>query len=363
MTVFRANKLVDEAGAAYGVKHVNNKPRVSSMEYLKDIAEGNVPGHTPWSKMGYTPTLTTADSDVWSLAGVYTFSTSASKWEVLSSDNTQDIGTIIHSGTLSDAGGSKTTLVKAGENFLTTTAAGDCIVIDAAGTTPEWGYITSVDSDTQVTFAGGLSSGGTGASRATYAIVDASAKTGAQVIKFDYLTTLFAQKTEIIILNGTTVVDSVNTDCYRVNSFRVIATGSGAKPVGNLTLRLDGGSAASTVRSYITAGFTRARNTIYTVPAGLNLYVVQYAASYATTGNANKEFGRLYTRANLDPATRFNTGALFYPYTEIAMQNATTVIHLECPTKIPAGTDIKVSGIASAAGIATAMLRGWLETA
>lgn len=31
--------LVDENGLPYGVKHVNNKPRVSSVDYLYDILE------------------------------------------------------------------------------------------------------------------------------------------------------------------------------------------------------------------------------------------------------------------------------------------------------------------------------------
>ena len=35
----------DENDVAYGIKHVGNKPRVSSMDYLYDIAEGNIPNH------------------------------------------------------------------------------------------------------------------------------------------------------------------------------------------------------------------------------------------------------------------------------------------------------------------------------
>lgn len=358
-------QMVDENGVLYGVKHVQNKPRVSAMTYLQDIGEGNIANHTPWTKIGYTPTLNTTDSDIWSAAGVYSFSTSAAKWEVVSSDNTQDIGTVIKGDAVgdtvtSDAGGSLTTLVDADVDFTgaTAVAIGDCVILDPHGTTPEWGFVTTVAAHT-LTCAGGFSHGGTGASR-KYAVVDASAKTGAQVIEFDYLTTAFAEKSEIVVLNGTTVVDTVNTDCYRVNAFRVIAAGSGAKPVGNLTIRIDGGGAT---KSYIIAGFTRARNIIYTVPAGKVLFVTQFSAAYATTGNANKEYGRLYTRANLAPGTQFSSGNIFYPFTEILTQNSTVIVHIECPTKLPAGTDIKVSGIASATGVASCVLRGWLENA
>ena len=52
-------QFVDESGVPYGVKHVDNKPRVSSMSYLYDIAEGNVSGHSSWGIQGYHPTVDT----------------------------------------------------------------------------------------------------------------------------------------------------------------------------------------------------------------------------------------------------------------------------------------------------------------
>ena len=252
-----------------------------------------------------------------------------------------------------------TTLVDSGANFTgaTAVAVGDCVILDKSGAVPEWGYVSAVVSATELTIAGGFSSGGSGSGRA-YAIVDKSAYTGAHAAKIEYLTGTLAEKSEIVILNGTTAVDTVNTDFYRVNSFRIIAAGSGAKLVGNLTLRADG---AGTVYSYISAGFTRARNIMYTVPASKTLYVIQWSASYSITGNPNKEYGRLYTRANIEPSTKFNTGAIFYPYTEIAMQNNTVAITYELPTRLPAGTDIKVSGLATVSGVVSTVLRGWLE--
>jgi hypothetical protein len=357
MSNFAYVGLKDENGVAYGVKHVNNKPRVSSMPYLYDIAEGNVANHTPWSKIGYTPTMGTTESDVWSLAGAYVFPPSAMQMEAISS-NAADAGVVLHSGTTTDAGGSTTTLIKTGENFLTNTAVGDCVLLDPAGTTPEWGIITAINSDTQITFAGGLSSGGTGASRGVYAIIDKSNSAGAHLVKVDYLTGAYAEKSEIITLNGATAVATTNTDIFRINSFRIIFAGTDEKATGNLSVRE---TDDSPVYSYITAGFTRARNCAFTVPASKTLYVVQYSASWATTGNANKEYARVYTRANVEPSTRFNTGGLFYAYTEISMQNSTVVVDFDLPTKLPAKTDIKVSGIATATGAATVVLRGWLE--
>jgi hypothetical protein len=348
---------LDTTGAYAGFKNIDGKPRVSTMAYLFDMAEGNISGHTPWVKIGYNPVVGTTEEDVWSNGGTYVFCTTAGKWEVVSSDNTQDIGTSIKSGT--STGGSTTTLIDSGANFnaATAVAVGDCVILDKSGTTPEWGYVTEVTSDTTLTLSGGFSSGGTGSGRA-YNVIDKSAYTNAQAVKIEYLTSAYATKSEIVIMNGTTAVDTVNTDLFRVNSFRIIATGTNNNCLGNITLSADG---AGTTYSFITAGFTRARNIIYTVPAGKTLYITHWSASYSTTGNANKEYGRMYTRANIEPSTKFKTGSLFYPYTEIAMQNATTVIEFSCPTKIPATTDIKVSGVATANGAMSTVLRGWIE--
>lgn len=355
-------RFLDENGAAYGIKHVNNKPRISSMPYLYDIAEGNVSGHTSWSKIGFNGALVAdTEADLWSATGVYTFPTAAAGMEVVSSDNTQDIGTVIkgavNNSVQADAGGSTTTLVDADVDFgaATAVAAGDCVILDPYGTTPEWGYVTTVATNT-LTCAGGFSSGGTGASR-YYAVLDKSAKTGAHAVKIEYLTSAYATKTEIVALNGTTVIPTVNTDLFRIQSFRVIATGTGNKPVGNLSLR---NLADTPVYSYISAGFTRARNSAYTVPAAKTLYISEFAVSYGYKTNTT-HYCRIYTRANMEAATGFNTGNLFYPFTEIICSNNSQLVRLDIPTKLTQKTDIKVSALATYAGAASVALRGWLE--
>jgi hypothetical protein len=351
-----AAKLIDEAGVAYGVKHVNNKPRVSAMPYTYDIAEGNVPDHVAWSKIGFTPTMNTTESDVWSAAGVYTFQTTAAAREVVSSNNA-DIGVSIKTG--NSTGGSTTTLIDAGANFTAATAVaiGDLVILDKSGAVPEYGWVTAVTSATELAIAGGFSSGGTGSGRA-YAIVDTSANAAGHAVRIGYLTTAFAEKYEIVILNGTGAVATVNNDIYRINSFRLIAAGSNFKPTGNLTLRV---AAAGATMSFITAGFTRARNIIYTVPANKILYVTSFTGSFATTGNANKEYARLYTRATQESG--FRTQNVFQAYTEISLQNSVYQIMFVEPTPLKSGVDIKVSGVSTAAGIASVALRGWLEVA
>ncbi|KKN73939.1 hypothetical protein LCGC14_0395040 [marine sediment metagenome] len=68
-----ATQLVDENGVPYGVKHIDNKPRVSAMSYLLDIAEGNVPNHTSVNKFGQNPAVGATLEDVWGYSALYDY--------------------------------------------------------------------------------------------------------------------------------------------------------------------------------------------------------------------------------------------------------------------------------------------------
>jgi hypothetical protein len=350
---------IDTTGAYNGFKNVDGNPRVVNQTYLEQIAEGNVTGHTPWSKVGFNPAITTTMEDIWSAGGTYVFPLSALAMQVVSSSaGDEDLGTVIHSGATTGSGGSTTTISVTGENFLTTTAVGDLIILEAAGTTPEWAYITEVTSNTVLTFAGGLSSGGTGASRGTYSVIDVSATTGAHAVKIDYLDSTYAAKSEIVILNGDTAVATVAT-MLRINSFRVISAGTTGACVGNLTLEAVVGGQDY---GYITAGYTRARNNMYTVPLGKTLYVNMWQVGAATNNDTKVQTARVMTRANREPATGFLSNC-FYGYTEMLVTNENGGIYFPIPTKLAAKTDIKVSaiGLTGFSGSVTSVLRGWLE--
>ena len=68
----QATKFVDENGTPYGVSHANNKPRVSSMPYLFDIAEGNVPNHYGLNKFGHSDDAD-ANEEIWDGEAVYEY--------------------------------------------------------------------------------------------------------------------------------------------------------------------------------------------------------------------------------------------------------------------------------------------------
>lgn len=72
-------------------KYADGKPRVSAVDYLHDIAEGNVAGHTPWSKIGYNGDVDVESEDMWAVGGRYIFPATQRPMEVVSS-NAADAG-------------------------------------------------------------------------------------------------------------------------------------------------------------------------------------------------------------------------------------------------------------------------------
>lgn len=85
-------QLVDENGDDYGIRQVDNKPRVSSMDYLYDIVEGNVPGHEAWIAEGYNPNVGTTQEDMWSYSTAYVWPVAETQMEVVSSSVQDDVG-------------------------------------------------------------------------------------------------------------------------------------------------------------------------------------------------------------------------------------------------------------------------------
>jgi len=343
--------------------------------FYDSISRGAYSNIKKWSKIGYNPSMGTAETDMWSAGTAYTFpkaNTGGTVYplgmEVVSGNDADDKGTYIHgndqgaNAIVCDANSvdGLTVLNDASANFAGGTAvvAGDVIILDPYGTTPELGIITTVAA-TKLTCSGGFSSGVGCVSERPYSVLDYSAFAGAQAVKVDYLDGSYVEHTEIIKLNGTTEVPTVNLNYFRINSFRVIAAGVNAKPTGALSIReIDN----APVFSYITAGFTRARNCQYTVPLGKTLYITGFAAGYGVSGVTKVEYGRIYLKINREPSTGFLTDSLFFMVGEIISSADTIDVGIEIPNMIPAKTDIKVSGVASAAGVAIVTLRGYLVT-
>jgi hypothetical protein len=384
-----AVKITDTAGVARGVLMEDGS--ITTRDYLVAIAEEEISSHHRFLKIGYTPSMTTGESDVWSKGGAYVFPTTAIQMQ-LSSDYTgggatRDVGSVIKGNAeganqtiLCDASGSTTKLIDISVDFnaATAVAVGDCVLVSPKGDgstaalTPEWGYVTAISTTTNANdtleFSGGLSSGGTCAVARAYTVVDVDAYSGGQVVKIDYLNGSYAEKTILMCLNEGNLVTTKNaagtnlTDLFRINSFKIVASGSGNSCTGNLWLESVGTARSGVVYSYITKVFTRARNAMYTVPAGKTLYINKFTAGYSIVSGSKWEYARIYLRTNREPSTQFKTNSIFYADFEIISNNSTVVLPLASPKKVIEKTDIKVSGIASAAGVAICSYRGWLET-
>jgi hypothetical protein len=195
---------------------------VQNQTYTQAIAEGDITGHAPWTKIGFTSGLiANAESDVWSRGSSYIFPTTGQVMNVISTANS-DRGVSLISGVgVVTSGGTRTSLSYASGTGV---AAGDCVVLDKAGTIPEWGYVTAVLSGNIIAVSGGFSAGGSANSR-TYQIVDYSATSGVQAVKIDYLDSAYAEKAEIIIAEGSGFASTGGTDIFRINSFRAVAAG------------------------------------------------------------------------------------------------------------------------------------------
>lgn len=267
----------------------------------------------------------------------------------------------------SDAGGSTTTLLDAGVDFSATAAAGDLLIVDPSGTTPEWGWITTAATGS-LTFSGGLSSGGVGTTR-KYLVIDASPVKGALAIKIDYLDSTYAAKTMIIPTNGTTAVTTLNDagaaqTMLRINSFRIIGTGTEAtttnKSYGYWAIRQAGGVPA-TYYSYISLGKLMARNSAYTVALGKTLYVNEVNVGWGDDAETKILVARFIVESNQEPSTYFVNGTAFYGYGEVLVNNASIVLPRPIPQKFTQKSDIKVSCQAvTGSGPASSVMRGYL---
>lgn len=85
-----AIKNIDESGAVYGIKHVENKPRVSAMPYLYDIAEGNVADHVALRRFGVNGSVGTSWETVHHPSSLRTYLSSAEQLKVASDDADDD---------------------------------------------------------------------------------------------------------------------------------------------------------------------------------------------------------------------------------------------------------------------------------
>lgn len=225
-----------------GLQNTGNAQVTASFE--REVALGNVSNYKQNTKFGRNGEVDSGTAaDIWgggrNALGIYNytgFNATANEDISTASSSASDVGTLVVSGTVTTSG--LKTIIDSGATFVTNRVAiGDIVLNDTRGT---YGYITSVDSETQVTVFTMLNSvigefdnilGN------TYRIARATS-TGAAVVSWKrILNSDFERQTNVfVILNGTTLVNTT-VDAYRLSRGKVLLAGSTGNNVGEITCR------------------------------------------------------------------------------------------------------------------------------
>lgn len=83
-------RVIDTTGTDQGL--LLEDGAVATREYLQAIAEGDIPSHTPWVKIGFQPASDTAVRAMWNQPSDYVFPTVAMQMEVVSSSASDGVG-------------------------------------------------------------------------------------------------------------------------------------------------------------------------------------------------------------------------------------------------------------------------------
>ena len=347
-------------------------------DFYTNLAMGGYSNITKWSKLGYCPIPVTTETDIWSYGAttpVVPLIVTAATMRV-KTNNAADAATVLFGPTTADgaAGANKTSLVDADVNF-STVEVGDCVILDKSGTTPAWGYVSDITNKATGTLlvAGGFSNAG-GSGGRSYIIIDqnVAVKVGAQAVYIGGLDANYAQQSEIVLTAGAGPAYTATIKTwFRINEFRIISLGTGLKSTDYIALC--DGTSTSIYYTFITAGYNRARNQQYTVPAGKTLWVTNWNTGfgYVDAAKSQNQYCRLYARATQysspDNGINFKTMQspgvnLWYPYSEVLLSGGTDTLEFKEPTKFLEKVTLKVSGVASTAGFVTSVLRGYITT-
>ena len=245
--------FVDENDKPYGVKHILNKPRVSTFPWLYDLAMGNVSGVSVLRKYGHNAAVGATLETIWPNSELYPYLSSADKLEFLSDDD--------------EDGG--------------------------AGTD-------------------------TGALTMTVYGLDAS----------------WAEQSETVTLNGTTLVESSGT---YIRVFRAIVNTAGSLGwnKGNITIR---DKTNDDTIGLLPATFNRTLMAMWTVPADYTAYVVDW---YVSSSVAKAVEAGLFVRP---------LGEVFAPRHYIDFTLESQHHPLPIPIPVEAKSDIEVRALATGGG-------------
>jgi len=169
---------------------------------------------------------------------------------------------------------------------------------------------------------------------------DASAGTGARTISISGLDADYNEISEVVILNGQTAVDTVNS-YLRINRIYVVTAGSGETAAGTIyagTGTVTSGVPAN-IYGMVAIGANQTQMAFWTVPAGYTLYLTGlFYTSGNTTANA-------YT--NFQLIQRPLGGVFRQQSSSRTPGNGDFVLDLHTPLSFPEKTDLQIRAVAS----------------
>lgn len=179
------------------------------------------------------------------------------------------------------------------------------------------------------------------------------AGTGAQIVSIDYLDDAYVEHTEDVTLDGTTWVDTVASDFFRIQSMHVKAAGTGGLAAGTITL-VDKATRAI-IYDQIDVGYNRSLRCLWTVPAGKTAYISAWSWGASSGASESAEF---QLKAMVHEGA---LSTLWYGQDIAMIQDGSDHRDLSSPIKVPATASIKVSVKGSGSLAATASFAGWYE--
>lgn len=271
------------------------------------IPDGVIDGVSSVNKFGRNPLVTTTSDpeDIWDGGGLYAPPT-APRLHNIASASAQDAGTVLSSGTITEA--SKTKLIDSSATFITDGVAEHDIILN--DDTQDHSLVESVDSETQLTIHK-LHHNTVNNVGNSYRVVT-PAGTGAAVVHIKQgLLDGYVEATEFIVLNGTSNVSTVN-EYMRINRFHIHGAGSGKTNAGDITATA---VTDATVTAKISAGMGQSLMAFFTIPEGKSGYITSIYASLnrggKTTSNANMA---LYQRLWADASNGGGDGELVFGF-------------------------------------------------
>jgi len=188
--------------------------------------------------------------------------------------------------------------------------------------------------------------------------------TGAWQVMVVYLDTNYAEKSELVNLNGTTDVVMTATDVFRVNALFVVSTGTGLVAAGIITVKNNG---KTLTLASILVGENTSKQIIYTVPAGKTLELFDgIVSNSATTALKRTTFKIMSNYCNVCDAIRINaTGPILFTDFQVEVDQSSAPIYFgraedykENSLRYPEKTDIICKVLGIAAGIISATITG-----